>query len=204
MSLAFRLRDLTEQSPPGYVIRPRRIGEIRAVILHQTGFEWREQNPMWAKVRAHFVVHRSGLVSQLHPITARMRYGAGHANAWAINIEHEGNYPLGWDSQGEDVYWQPDRFGRSRLEDAPEQVTAGRALIAYLAEQVPRLQVGCHRQVDERKSGCCGPDLWREVGQWAVDHGVPEMPVAGGLAIPDAWRGPILPTHREYTGPLSA
>jgi len=208
VSLPFRLRDLTDRSPPGYVIRPRRVGDIRAAILHQTGFEWRETNPMWARVRAHFVVHRSGLVSQLHPITARMRFGAGHANAWAVNIECEGNYRLGWNDAGEDVYWQPERFGRSHIEDAPEQVEAARSLLTYLAEQVRGLQVGAHRQVDDLKSGCCGPDLWREVGQWAVDNGLPEMPVAGGLSIPDTWRRPSAPSVeaslREYTGPLSA
>jgi len=186
----FRLRDLTELSPVGYRVRPRRLAEIRAVILHQTGFEWRESNASWARVRAHFVVHRSGLVSQLHPITSRMRYGAGHANAWAINIECEGNYPLAYRS-GAAVYWDPEKFGRSVLADAPAQVEAARALVAWLGGQVEGLQLGAHRQVEELKGGCCGPDLWREVGQWAVDTlGMPEMPAAGGLDIPDDWRGP--------------
>ena len=205
--LAFRLRDLTDRAPQSYVMRPRRIAEIRAVVLHQTGFDtWRESNPMWAKVRAHFVVHRSGLVSQLHPITARMRFGCGRGNAWAINIEHEGNYPLGWDEDGEDVYYRPEKFGRSRIEDAPEQITAGRALLAYLHEQIPSLMVGAHRQVDDLKGGCCGPDIWREIGQFAIDSlGMAEMPVAGGLPIPDRWRtssAAVLPTNREYEGPL--
>lgn len=206
--LAFRLRDWSDRSPQGYTVRPRRLSEIKAAILHQTSFEWREANPMWAKVRAHFVVHRSGLVTQLHPITARMRFGAGHANPWAINIEHEGNYPLGWDEDGEDVYYRPEKFGRSHIEDAPEQVTAGRALLAYLHEQIPSLMVGAHRQVEDLKGGCCGPDIWREIGQFAVDW-IPmaEMPVAGGLPIPDRWRtssAAVLPTNREYEGPLVA
>lgn len=162
---------------------------------------WREDNPMFARVRSHFVVLQSGLVLQLHPITARLRFGSGHANPWCITIEHQGNLPTSY-KNGVPQYWKPDTYGRSGLGAA--QVTASRALLSWLASQIPGLQVGTHRQVDERKSGCCGPDLWREVGQWAVDHGVPEMPVAGGLAIPDTWRGSILPTHREYTGPLSA
>jgi len=188
--LPFRLRDLTDRAPQSYVMRPRRIAEIRAVVLHQTGFDtWRESNPMWARVRAHFVVHRSGLVTQLHPITARMRFGAGHANPWAINIEHEGNYPLGY-RDGAPIRFKPEKYGATVLTDAPEQVTAGRELLAWLAAQVPGLMVGAHRQIEALKSGCCGPDIWREIGQFAVDTlGMPELPVTGGLEIPDDWRG---------------
>ena len=186
--LPFRLRDWTEESPLGYRVRPRRIAEIRAVICHQMAVgTWRETNPMFAKVRAHFVVHLSGLVTQLHPITQRMRYGCGPANRWAINIEHEGNFPVAY-RKGEPAYWKPEKFGRSVL--AAPQVEASRALLAYLAGQVPGLMVGAHRQLDELKAGCCGPDIWREIGQFAVDTiGLPELPVTGGLEIPDDWRG---------------
>jgi len=159
-------------------------------VLHQTGFEWRFANAMWSRVRAHFVVHRCGTVSQLHPITTRMRFGCGHGNAWAVNIECEGNYPLAY-RNGKPVHWQPEKFGRSVLEEAPAQVEAARGLLAWLVGQVPGLRVGAHRQLEEEKSGCCGPDLWREVGQYAIDElGLAAMPTNGGLDIPDDWRGP--------------
>jgi hypothetical protein len=167
VSVPFKLRDLTILSPVGYRVRPRRIPEIKAIVLHQTGFEWAEKNAMWSRVRAHFVIHRSGLVSQLHPITSRMRFGCGHGNAWAINIECEGNYPLAY--RGErPVRWKPEKFGTSVLEEAPAQVEAARSLIVWLSGQVPGLRVGAHRQLEEEKSGCCGPDLWREVGQYGA------------------------------------
>lgn len=188
MSVPFRLRDLTMLAPPGYRVRPRRLAEVRAVVVHQTGFEWREANAMWSRVRAHFVVHRSGLVSQLHSITTRMRFGSGLANAWCVTIEHEGNYPLDYRG-GAPLYWKPEKFGRSVLADAPEQVEASRALLTWLSGQVPGLQVGAHRQLDELKSGCPGPDLWREVGEHAIDVlGIAAMSTTGGLDIPDAWR----------------
>lgn len=203
MSLDFRLRDLTELSPLEYRVRPRRLSEIRAVILHQTGFEWRESNRMWAKVRAHYVVHRSGLVSALHPILVRMRYGAGHANQYAINVEIEGAYALDYNDRGEGLFYKPEKFGRSVLADAPAQVEAARQLLAWLKGQVPGLQVGTHRQVALDRSGCCGPDLWAAVGQYGVDVlGMREMPVDGGRPIPDAWRGDVRPVLREYTGAL--
>lgn len=188
----FTIRDLTAVSPPGYVIRPRRIPEVRGIILHQTGFEWAEANQAWSRVRAHFVVHRSGLVSQLHPVTARMRYGCGHGNAWAINIECEGNYPLTYHN-GEPVFWMPEKFGRSVLADAPAQIIAARALVAWLAECIGGLRIGAHRQLEEGKGGCCGPDLWREVGEVARAAGMPPVITNGGRDIPASWTGaPII------------
>jgi len=149
---------------------------------------WHEDNPMFARVRSHFVVQTSGLVLQLHPITAQLRFGSGHANPWAITIEHEGNFPVAY-RRGEAVYWEGDKFGRSVLGAA--QVEASRALLSWLASQIPGLQVGAHRQIEEKKAGCCGPDLWREVGQYAIDSlGLVAMPTDGGLDIPDDWRGP--------------
>ena len=198
------LRDWTDRSPASYVLRERQLEEIRAAVLHQTSFEWAEENAMWALVRAHFAVHRSGLITQLHPITARMLYGCGAGNRWAINIECEGNLPLEY-RDGVPVYWRPEKYGRSVL--TPAQVEAGRELLASLAEQVPGLMVGTHRQIEMNRSGCCGPDIWREIGQHAVGSGMPEMPLAGGRPIPDAWRGanyseiPIS-SVRAYDGPL--
>lgn len=149
---------------------------------------WHEDNPMFARVRSHFVVQVSGLVLQLHPITAQLRFGSSHANPWAITIEHEGNFPVAYRS-GKAEYWQGDKFGRSVLGAA--QVEASRALLSWLASQIPGLQVGTHRQIEEEKAGCCGPDIWREVGQYAIDSlGLVAMPTEGGLDIPDDWRGP--------------
>lgn len=185
------ITDLTGKSPKEYRIRTRPLSEIRAVVLHQVGFDtWEESSPSWARIKAHLVVLQSGAVLQLHPITARMRWGCGpNGNRTSINVELAGNYPLSYNRAGKPRYWKPDKFGRSTLSDSPAQVEAARALLASLAEQVPGLEVGAHRQLEKLKSGCCGPDIWSEVGQYAVDHlGMPEMPTNGGLDIPDDWR----------------
>lgn len=198
------VRDWTDRSPASYVIRPRRLAEVRVAVLHQTSFEWRRDNPMWARVKAHDVVHRDGLVTELHPITARMRYGCGEGNRFAVNIEVEGNLPLEY-RDGEPIYWRPETYGRSILTDP--QIAAARELVTWLRGQVPGLMVGCHRQIELDRSGCCGPDIWRHVGQWAVDElGMVEMPVAGGRPIPDSWRVPVdvAPALRPYTGPLAS
>ena len=197
-----RLSDRTDRSPLGYRVRPRRLAEIRAAVCHQMGVgTWAEDNPMFDKVRAHFVVLESGLVLQLHPITARMRYGCGHGNAWAINIEFAGNFIMGT-RDGKPIRWKPEKFGRSVL--AAPQIEAGRALLAWLKGQVPGLQVGAHRQLDEDKGGCPGPEIYREVCQFAIDVlGMPPMPTNGGYEIPDDWRGTVTPGLRAYNGPLT-
>ena len=201
------IRDRIADAPEEYRRRPRTRAEVRALVLHQTGFEWRYTNPMWTRVRAHFVVHQGGQVTQLHSILTRMRYGCGIGNAYAINVEGEGNYPLEY-RDGEPVYWRPEKFGRSVLAEHPEQIEAARELAAYLAKQIPGLMIGAHRQIELDRSGCCGPDVWRELGQNAVDGGMPELPVAGGRPIPDSWRStnyseiPIS-SVRAYTGPLA-
>ena len=95
---------------------------------------------------------------------------------------------IDYNDRGEGLFYKPEKFGRSVLADAPAQVEAARQLLAWLKGQVPGLQVGTHRQVALDRSGCCGPDLWREVGQYAVDVlGMREIPVDGGRPIPDEW-----------------
>ncbi len=163
-----RLSDRTDRSPLGYRVRPRRFAEIRAAVCHQMGVgTWAEDNPMFDRVRAHFVVMESGLVLQLHPITQRMRYGCGHGNAWAINIEFAGTLIMGYrDSKA--IRWKARALRCVDPCSAP-QIEAGRALLAWLKGQVPGLQVGAHRQLDEDKGGCPGPEIYREVCQYGID-----------------------------------
>ena len=54
--------DLTAQAPAEYRVRIRPASEVRALVLHQTGFAWRPDNPRWPLVKAHFVVRQDGSV----------------------------------------------------------------------------------------------------------------------------------------------
>ena len=75
------LIDLTAQAPTSYRVRTRRPEETTTVVLHQTGFAWKPSNPMWAKVRSHYVVRRDGSVAlstsmrraRARPISSRTR-----------------------------------------------------------------------------------------------------------------------------------
>lgn len=182
------LLDCTDKSPLAYRVRMRDPEEVVGVCAHQMGVGcWKPDNAMFYKVRAHAVVQKSGRVLQLHPWLCRLRYGSGVANSSHLTIELEGAYPT---SPGK--WWRPDTMGRDRLEDHPEQVAAARDLIRYLRDTYPRLRtITGHRAIQRAKSGCPGPDLYREVVMYSVlNLGMREGPVwEGGAPIPEGWRG---------------
>lgn len=190
----FGRRALSDFVPPQYAVRTRSTASIDTIVLHQMGFEWNEANLMWRKVRAHYAIHRSGLIDELTLIGIRMRYGSGELNHRCITVEHEGNFAQKY-WLGRPKFWNPEKFGKSFVADHPEQVIASRALLRGLVAGNPSIKfIGAHRQISGGKGGCPGPDLWREVGTWAIDNlGLQEMPVCPhGLLITDAWRGPRL------------
>lgn len=188
----FGRRVLSDFVPPRYAVRTRSTTSIDTILLHQMGFEWLVTNPMWCKVRAHYAIHREGLIDELSPIGIRMRYGSGDLNSTCITVEHEGNFPQYYQF-GYPRFWNPDRYGKSLIEDHPEQVIASRALLRGLVAANPSIKfVGAHRQISKSRPGCPGPDLWREVGTWAIDVlGLQEMKkLPAGKPIDDSWRGP--------------
>lgn len=183
--------DNRAKAPADYIRRQRAPSDIRAIVLHQTGFQWKPDNPMWPKVRAHFVVRRDGVVLCNFDPIQQMRYGSSFANPFCITIEHEGNYPS---AAGE--WYEPEKFGKDRLEEAPAQVAASRKLVAALRQAYPSItHVYAHRQWQEKKSNCPGPDVWRAVGEWAkqtlaLTDGGPGWHYDGGLPLPDTWLVP--------------
>jgi N-acetyl-anhydromuramyl-L-alanine amidase AmpD len=188
----YGLRDLTALAPAGYRVGPRALDTVDVVVLHQTGFAWARANPMWARVRSHFTIHRDGLIDLNTPVSVRMRYGSGVVNRRCVTIEHEGNYPTSYGPRGP-RYFKPEKFGRHVLADAPAQVEASRALLRHLRESLPALRyVAAHRQIESGKPGCPGPDLWLALGEWAArELGLEEFaPLDSGLPIDDRWRVP--------------
>lgn len=183
------LVDLRTKAPKNYVVRDRPAEDVTAIVLHQTGFSgWKPDNPNWAKIKSHFVVRRDGKVQINFDPTKRMLYGSNKANASAITLEHEGNYP-----NAAGVWWSGDKFGEDHLEDAPEQVAASRRLVELLSERYPIEHVYAHRQWAPDRANCPGPDLWRAVGEYAVkqlglDDGGPGWHAPDGEAIPETWR----------------
>lgn len=177
--------DRTATSPPEKRVRQREESEVVACVLHATGFSRRADSPRWDLVSAHYIIQECGDILMLnHPLT-RMNVGSGPCNAGGITIEHELN-PI----SDRGTYYKPEKFGRGVLR-AP-QVKASRELLSYLCATYPIKLVIAHRHFDgKRKGNCPGPDIWRELGCWAIDNlGLTEpAPLPKGLPIPDSWRG---------------
>lgn len=183
--------DRREEAPKEYVKYTRSVAQITSAVLHQTAFDsWKPTNPLWAKVRSHFVVRKDGSIVINHSPTARMGVGSGHANKFGVTIEHEGNYP---NENGK--YWKPEKFGESKLIERPKLVSSGRLLLRALKKFYGITHVFAHRQWQAVKANCPGPDIWRAIGQWSVDHaglsdGGEGWKYSGGMAISPAWRAP--------------
>lgn len=193
--------DLTSKSPAEYRVRLRDPSSITQIVVHQMGCagSWRPDSSMWAKVRAHYVCRFDGSVLMNHRPEVRMRYGCGVANRYSINIEHQGNYP-----SDKGAWYMGDKYGRDEVLAHPEMVRASRELIRSLVAAYPSIRrIVPHRVLTANRANCCGPDLWTEVGEWAVrelglrcDH----APIMGGLPIPDMWRGAPSDMTREGNG----
>lgn len=179
--------DYTAKSPASYRVRMRAPEEVTTIVCHQMGVGvWHEDNPMFARVRAHFVGQQSGRIIKNHEPLWRLRFGSGVANSYCITIEVAGNFEV---SRG--VWWKPEKMGRSRVEDHPEQISAIRELLTSLRATYPSITtITGHRALSKGKSGCPGPDLYRECVMWGVrELGLQEGPVLkSGAVIPDSWR----------------
>lgn len=200
------LLDRIGQAPHRVRLRTRAPTEVTVLALHQMACAgtWHEDTPAWDRVDAHFVVKRSGVIQQNHPELARITVGSGPRwNPICVSLEFAGNLPVARSADGW-RWWEGERFGRDLL--TPAQVDAGRALVVWLRARLPALQhVGAHRQVSKQKAGCCGPNVWAEVGSWAIAQGMQLAATDGGLDIPPDWWGPrhqaAEPAARPYLGP---
>ncbi len=179
---SLRLVNLTHEAPTSK--RHKRACKIDAVVLHQTGFSRGLDPQRYLKVTAHFVVLADGVVLQLHPVTARLSASDGF-NCRSVSIEFVGNFPS---INGK--WWRPHEYGANEV--TPEQIEAGRALLRAL-EGIGVRNVYAHRQSSSSRGNDPGPDLWRGVGQWAIDKlgfsdGGRGYAIDDGNPIPDEWR----------------
>jgi hypothetical protein len=87
------------------------------LVVHQTAFEWRPDNPMFSQVTAQYVALPDARLVQLHPHNCKLVASnwADVRPAFAINLEVAGNFET-IDGGGE--WFKPERFGRGRATDA--------------------------------------------------------------------------------------
>lgn len=201
-----RVIDRTAASPATYRVRERDPAEIDLVVLHQTG-TGSLSDAAALRVKAHALVLDSGEALRLHPWLGRMRYGSGPiGNRRGVNVEVRANLP-GRYAGGEPIWWRPSDAGLARMRTTrgaweallerwdPDRhrarVLTARDLLATLRRDLPALRFVCpHRTLQAGKGGCPGPDLWREVGEWAIrELGLELLPaVSGGAEPPASWR----------------
>lgn len=179
------LRASAKRSYRKYVRAP---SAIKSVVLHQMGCAgWKDSSASWGRVKAHYIVRRDGVIVCNHDPVWCLTTGSNYANEHCITLEFEGNYPS---TRGK--WFKPEKFGAHQLRDAPKQVEAGRLLLQRLHETYPIEYVYAHRQWRKRKGNCCGPDLWREVGKFAIEKlglsdGGPGWHHPHGAPIPNNW-----------------
>lgn len=171
--------------------------KLWALVLHQMGFS-RGSDPMRYKgVTAHFIVLPDGTIAQLHPIDSYL-YAANGFNAGSVSVEFAGNLPKASRSTDPEDFYHPEKNGRDQLTRA--QVAAGRLLVDRLSEAFSRrgwklTTVLAHRQAVENREIDPGPDVWGNIGQWAIEkRGLSDggagfhLPDFGGKPIPSKWR----------------
>lgn len=154
----------------------RGLASIRAVVLHQTAgatfmSERQALPPMELdsqrrsrhridRITAHFVVLLSGVVIYTHDVGYILNDAGGRHG---IDIEFCGRF-------GHDSYPR-------RLRLTLEAIRAGRKLLKWLNAGIPSLDyIHPHGQIQApnragvhgKLHSCPGPDIWVNVGEWAV------------------------------------
>jgi hypothetical protein len=180
--------------------KPRDMSKVYALVLHQTAFSRGNDTTKYDRIPVHFVITPNGRIIQLHPLSALL-WSSNGFNAGSVAVEFVGNFP---NTQGK--CWEAKKFGCHRLTQ--EQIDAGRALVRHLIRTMGLTHVLAHRQSSGQRDNDPGPDVWYNVGQWAVDNlglrdGGPGFKVGSGNSIPDLWRkwGQLRPQPElEFTG----
>ena len=161
------------------------------MVLHQMGFARKGGPERYDGVTAHYLVLPDGTVVWLHDHTTRLP-AAGGLNEGSVSVEFAGNFPSRARSTDPRHFRNPQVKGMDQLTDA--QVAGGRGLVTMLHDQGWLTHILAHRQGGPERQNDPGPDVWREVGAWAVrkyglDWGGKDFAVNGGLPLPDHWWG---------------
>ncbi|SEO02805.1 peptidoglycan recognition protein family protein [Palleronia pelagia] len=163
----------------------RDLSTVYALVLHQTAFSRGNDIEKYNKVGTHYVILPDGTILQNHPDSAYL-WASNGFNRGSVAVEFVGNFP---NTDGK--WWKGDKFGR-HIPTA-EQIASGRALVRHLIRTIELTHVLAHRQSSRTRANDPGPDIWKGVGQWAVDtlglkDGGPGFKVGTGQPIPDSWR----------------
>ena len=178
---------LSDRAAP--YVRSRDPDSVDAVVLHQMGFSRGSDPSRYDKVTAHYKILPDGAIVWSHEWGTRLPASNGF-NGRSIAVEFAGNFPKVARSQDRRDFWNPDKMGADQLTGP--QIVSGQKLMRYLYDKGIRF-VFAHRQSSASRGIDPGPDIWANVGEFAIGLGMsdggPGFTVGDGRSIPDAWRG---------------
>ncbi len=179
--------DLTAQADKSVRKGTRDPKSVYALVLHQMACCFKPKDPLkrFLSIGAHYAITHDGRILQLHPVSALV-WASNGFNKHSVAVEFAGNFPS---TRGK--WWQGEKFGKNR--PTQEQITAGRQLIRHLVRTIGLTHVLAHRQSSGTRENDPGPDIWFDVGQWAVNtlglrDGGSGFRIGTGNPIPDEWR----------------
>jgi hypothetical protein len=181
----FSIEDRTHLTPKEKRKKTRREADVYALVLHQTAFSRGNDPTRYDSVTAHYVILPNGRILQLHPVSSYL-WASNGFNARSVAVEFVGNFPS---IRGR--CWKPQTYGCHTLSQ--EQIGAGRYLVEQLIGTIKLTHILAHRQSSGTRENDPGPDIWCQVGEWAIKtlgqrDGGPEFKIGTGKPIPDAWR----------------
>jgi hypothetical protein len=169
--------------------------KIFAFVLHHMAFKrWNPKtkgysNPeSYLSTGAHFCIMMDGRIIQLHAMS-RMIWHGNCASGGSVAVEFEGNFP---NIKGK---WWINKESKVHDKDTPTQAQydSGRFLTSYLKTVLPLTRIMAHRQSSKDRENDPGPDIWFNVGQWAIEKlglsdGGDKAKCGDGNPILPAWR----------------
>ncbi len=199
-----RVEDWTAKGLSGVKTKPQYIlnsfrdpRKVWAFVLHQMAFKRmgrvsrKYSDPeSYINTGAHFCILLDGRIIQLHPLS-RMIWHGNCVSPRSVAVEFEGNFP---NVQGR---WWVDSTSSVQNKDVPTQAQydSGKFLTSYLKVVLGTTHILAHRQSSDSRENDPGPDIWYNVGQWAIDNlGLTD----GGPAFKCGTGNPILPAWRTW------
>jgi len=190
-----RIIDLTAKANKSRRLAIRPPEKVWALVLHQMACCFTVKDPLtrFLNMAPHFAIVPDGRILQLHPLQALTGASNGF-NPGSVAVEFAGNFP------NTNSRWWLDKDLKTEAQRkanqnqvTPEQIESGRYLVQYLKRTMGLRTILAHRQSSGTRENDPGPDIWYNVGQWAVDNlglsdGGPGFKVGTGNPLPDLWR----------------
>jgi len=170
--------------------------KLWAFVLHHMAFKRKNRAGQlsdpnsYLKTGGHFCIMMDGRIIQLHQFS-RMIWHAQCISPRSVAVEFEGNFP---NIKGK---WWIDKDSTVQNKDVPtqSQYDSGRFLASYLKIILGTTHILAHRQSSDSRENDPGPDIWYNVGQWAMDN---LKLTDGGTTFKCGSGNPILPEWRNW------